>query len=57
MNVVALTTGDGADIPALLLTEDIELRVAAVHPARIQEIQLLICHCICDLIDKQIFGG
>jgi D-sedoheptulose 7-phosphate isomerase len=43
---------------APLLTEfDIEIRVPSQSTARVQEVHLLITHCLCDLIDHQLFGG
>ncbi|MHB1948621.1 MAG: phosphoheptose isomerase [Gammaproteobacteria bacterium] len=56
MNVVALTGYDGGKIPAVLQDDDIEIRVPASETARIQETHLLIIHCICDIVDYQLFG-
>jgi len=56
MNVVALTGNDGGKIPELLQGDDVEIRVPAVETARIQETHLLIIHCICDIVDYQLFG-
>lgn len=56
MYVVALTGHDGGKIPTILLDNDIEIRVPAQETARIQETHLLIIHCICDVIDFQLFG-
>lgn len=56
MYVVALTGYDGGKIPALLQEDDIEIRVPAHDTARIQETHLLIIHCICDVVDFQLFG-
>ena len=36
---------------------DLELRVPACSTARIQETHLLLLHCLCDLIDVQLFAG
>ncbi|MDX1464973.1 MAG: phosphoheptose isomerase, partial [Halomonas sp.] len=33
-----------------------EIRVPATSTARIQEVHLLAIHCLCDLIDEQLFG-
>jgi D-sedoheptulose 7-phosphate isomerase len=41
----------------LLLPEDVEIRVPADVTARIQEVHLLAIHCLCDLIDSQLFGS
>lgn len=57
MRVVALTGRDGGNMAALLTPEDCELRVPSTVTARIQEVHLLLIHCLCDLIDEQLFGG
>jgi D-sedoheptulose 7-phosphate isomerase len=57
MNVVALTGKDGGAVANLLNENDIEIRVPSLSTARIQEVHLLISHCLCDLIDFQLFGG
>jgi D-sedoheptulose 7-phosphate isomerase len=57
MAVVALTGRDGGEAARLLLPDDVELRVAADSTARIQEVHLLIIHCLCDLVDLQLLGG
>lgn len=54
MSIVALTGRDGGEIAAMLGSTDIELRVPAVRTARIQEVHLLIIHCLCDLIDAAL---
>jgi len=56
MTVIALTGRDGGDMAQRLGEEDIELRVPAEATARIQEVHLLIIHCLCDLVDTQLFG-
>ncbi len=54
MHVVALSGMDGGDIPSLLNTDDIEIRVPSHSTARIQEVHLLVLHCLCDLIDRKL---
>ncbi|MGX2042016.1 phosphoheptose isomerase [Methylocaldum sp. MU1018] len=56
MSVLALTGRDGGALAPLLLETDIEIRVPSETTARIQEVHLLITHCLCDLIDHQLFG-
>jgi len=56
MSVIALTGHDGGTIPALLEEGDSEIRVVGQRTARIQEVHILIIHCLCDLIDKQLLG-
>ncbi|WP_417596684.1 phosphoheptose isomerase [Oceanospirillum sp.] len=57
MTVIALTGSDGGDVASLLSSEDFEIRIPANQPSRIQEVQLLAMHCLCDLIDYQLFGA
>lgn len=57
MTVIALTGRDGGDMASLLEQDDCEIRVPATSTARIQEVHLLAIHCLCDLIDEQLFGG
>ena len=56
MTVVALTGREGGEMASLLSDSDVELRVPSQSTARIQEVHLLIIHCLCDLIDCQLLG-
>ena len=56
MRVVALTGRDGGRMPDLLAEGDVEIRVPATRTARIQEVHLLVIHCLCDLIDASLLG-
>jgi len=56
MSVVALTGRDAGALALTLGERDIELRVPAVRTARIQEVHLLVIHCLCDLIDRNLLG-
>lgn len=53
--VIALTGRDGGMIASLLHEIDVEIRVPAQSTARIQEVHLLIIHCLCDYIDHRLF--
>jgi DnaA initiator-associating protein len=53
--IVALTGKDGGDIAGLLGANDIEIRVPSARTARIQEVHLLVIHCLCDIIDSTLF--
>lgn len=57
MQIVALTGRDGGSMAPLLLPDDVEIRVPSTVTARIQEVHLLAIHCLCDLIDFQLFGA
>jgi D-sedoheptulose 7-phosphate isomerase len=54
LRVVALTGRDGGAIAGVLTDGDIELRVPAERTCRVQEVHLLIIHCLCDLIDAEL---
>ncbi len=55
MRIIALTGNDGDMMAKLLRETDIEIRVPSNITPRIQEAHILIIHCLCDLIDKQLF--
>ncbi len=57
LKVVALVGRDGGTIAQSLTSGDVELRVPADRTCRIQEVHLLIIHCLCDLIDVGILGN
>jgi D-sedoheptulose 7-phosphate isomerase len=57
MRVVALSGRDGGQMASVLSEDDIEIRVPANRTARIQEVHLLVIHCICDLIDSTLLSG
>lgn len=57
IQIIAITGRDGGTVASQLNETDIEIRVPSQSTARIQEIHLLISHCLCDLIDHQLFGG
>ena len=56
VHIVALSGRDGGKMAPLLQAPDVEIRVPANVTARIQEVHLLALHCLCDLIDAQLFG-
>ena len=56
MRIVALTGRDGGEAGALIQKNDIEIRVPGNSTARIQEVHLLVLHCLCELIDHQLLG-
>ncbi len=56
MIIIALTGRDGGQIADLIKDKDIEIRVPSWSTARIQEVHLIIIHCICDLIDRHLLG-
>jgi len=56
IRIVALTGKGGGKMAALLGPDDIHLCVPADRTARIQEVHLLVIHCLCDGIDQTLLG-
>ncbi len=56
LSVVALTGKGGGRIGELLRDTDVHLCVPHERTARIQEVHLLIIHCLCDAIDATLLG-
>jgi D-sedoheptulose 7-phosphate isomerase len=56
VRVVALTGKGGGTMAAALAADDIHLCVPAERTARIQEVHLLVLHCLCDGIDALMLG-
>ena len=56
MRVVALTGKGGGRAGELLTPEDVHVCVPHDRTMRIQEVHLLIIHCLCDAIDATLLG-
>ena len=56
IGIVALTGKKGGRMAGLLGPGDVHLCVPADTTARIQEVHLLVIHCLCDGIDQTLFG-
>ena len=56
MTVVALTGRSGGKITQALRETDVHICVPHDRTARIQEVHLLVLHCICDGVDTQLLG-
>jgi D-sedoheptulose 7-phosphate isomerase len=57
MRVVALTGRGGGGMGGMLAPEDVHICVPHAVTARIQEVHLLVLHCLCDGIDAVLFGA
>ena len=55
MPIIALTGADGGDISGLLGENDVEIRVPSARRSRIQEVHLIVLHCLCEIIDNTLF--
>ena len=56
MPVIGLTGRNGGKMAEIFNVTDIEIRAPSERTARIQEVHLLVIHCLCDFIDTQLFG-
>ena len=56
MTVVALTGRGGGKVGNALRETDVHVCVPHDRTARIQEVHLLVLHCICDGVDTQLLG-
>src|SRR5438874_9913301 len=56
VRVIALTGKGGGKMAPLLAREDVHICVPHQNTARIQEVHLLVLHCLCDAIDYELFG-
>jgi D-sedoheptulose 7-phosphate isomerase len=56
LRVVALTGNGGGKMAGLLRADDAHLCVPHRSTARIQEVHLLVLHCLCDAIDTLLFS-
>ena len=56
MTVVALTGRGGGKMTHALRETDVHICVPHERTARIQEVHLLVLHCICDGVDTQLLG-
>jgi D-sedoheptulose 7-phosphate isomerase len=55
VTVVALTGRDGGRMAQALGPADHEIRVPAERTSRIQEVHLVVIHCLCDAIDRALY--
>jgi D-sedoheptulose 7-phosphate isomerase len=56
LSLIALTGRDGGQLGAMCGEGDVHLCVPHERTARIQEVHLLIIHCLCDGIDASLMG-
>ena len=56
LTVIALTGRDGGAMAKMLREQDYHLNVAHPRTMRVQEIHLLVIHCLCEVVDNVIHG-
>jgi D-sedoheptulose 7-phosphate isomerase len=57
LQVIALSGRDGGELARRLRGGDVEIRAPGGSTARIQEIHLLVIHCLCSLVDDHFADG
>ena len=57
VRVIGLTGNGGGKMAPLMATDDVHICVPHKTTARIQEVHLLVLHCLCDIIDHQLLGA
>lgn len=53
---IVLNGREGGELSTLVQGNDVEIRVPGSSTARIQEMHIIVIHCLCDLIDLQLLG-
>lgn len=56
MRILLLSGNDGGSLAGLLTGDSLELRIPAEETPRIQEMHILIIHCLCYLIEKELLS-
>ncbi len=56
MTVIAMTGHTGGKMRQKLIETDVHICVPHERTARIQEVHLLVLHCLCDAVDLQLLG-
>jgi D-sedoheptulose 7-phosphate isomerase len=57
VRVIGLTGNGGGKMAPLFSGDDVHICVPHKTTARIQEVHLLVLHCLCDIIDHQLLGA
>lgn len=57
MTVIALTGRGGGKIAEMLQETDLHISVPHNRTARIQEVHILVLHCLCDGVDSLLLGA
>jgi D-sedoheptulose 7-phosphate isomerase len=54
--VIALTGRDGGEMGRIMRPNDFHLNVSHPRTMRVQEVHLLVIHCLCEVVDNVLFG-
>ena len=56
MTIVALTGKDGGKMAEMVQETDLHINVNHQRTARVQEVHILVLHCLCDGVDNTLLG-
>jgi D-sedoheptulose 7-phosphate isomerase len=56
LRVIMMTGGDGGEMIEVSTADDIHISIPSDDPARVQEVFILVMHCLCDAIDSILLG-
>jgi D-sedoheptulose 7-phosphate isomerase len=56
VTVIALTGRDGGAMGRMCGSRDFHINVAHPRTMRVQEVHLLVVHCLCEVVDNVIYG-
>ncbi len=57
LKIISLTGGDGGQLATELHGDDINICINHPSTTRVLELQLLIIHCLCDIVDRKLFAN
>jgi D-sedoheptulose 7-phosphate isomerase len=57
LQVISITGQSGGDMATILDPDDVAIRIPSDNNTNILQLQLVTIHCLCDLIDFQLFGS
>jgi len=57
LQIISITGQDGGNMASLLDPDDVAIRIPSDNNVNILQLQLVTIHCLCDLIDFQLFGS
>ncbi|MGY8863775.1 MAG: SIS domain-containing protein, partial [Pseudomonadales bacterium] len=57
LQVISITGQSGGNMATILDPDDVAIRIPSDNNTNILQLQLVTIHCLCDLIDFQLFGS
>jgi D-sedoheptulose 7-phosphate isomerase len=57
LQVICITGQNQGDMATVLDPDDVAIRIPSDNETNILQLQLVTIHCLCDLIDFQLFGS